>query len=85
MKVIAVIEVPESYKGKWYIDGMIRYTEDESLMKIFDKDLVELKPLPRKRDIDKILEFCGYDNIIQESLARGYNSCLDEITGETNG
>ena len=82
MKVIAVIDVPESYKGKWYIDGMIRYTESESLIKIFDKEMVELKPLPQKKDIDKVLGYSGYDNIIQESLARGYNACIDEIIGD---
>lgn len=39
-----------------------------------------LKPLPQKKGIDKVLEFGGYENIIQESLARGYNACLEEIT-----
>lgn len=39
-----------------------------------------LRPLPQKKDIDKTLEFGGYENIIQESLARGYNACLEEIT-----
>ena len=42
-----------------------------------------LKTLPQKKDIDKALAFGGYENIIQESLVRGYNACLDEITGET--
>ena len=39
-----------------------------------------LKLLPQKKGIDKTLEFGGYENIIQESLARGYNACLEEIT-----
>lgn len=39
-----------------------------------------LRPLPQKKDIDKTLAFGGYENIIQESLARGYNACLEEIT-----
>jgi len=42
-----------------------------------------LKPLPKKKEIDKTLKFGGYENIIQEALARGYNACRDEITGET--
>lgn len=39
-----------------------------------------LRPLPQKKDIDKTLAFGGYENIVQESLARGYNACLEEIT-----
>ena len=40
-----------------------------------------LKPLPRKLKIDKTLNFYGYENFIQGTLAMGFNACLDEIIG----
>lgn len=75
MKAIAIIEVPEGGKGKWYIDGEIRYTENESLMKKFDKEMIPLKPLPQKKDIELPWLYAEYEN--------GWNDCLDEILGET--
>lgn len=74
MKAIAIIEIPDGGKGKWYIDGMIRYTEDESLMKKFDADMIPLKPLPKKKNTD------FHPNIV---YANGWNDCIKEITGET--
>ena len=50
MKAIAIIEVLEGGKGKWYIDGEIRYTENKSLMEKFDVEMIPLKPLPQKKD-----------------------------------
>ena len=76
MKVIAIIDVPEGGKGKWYIDGEIRYTENESLMKKFDVEMVPLKPLPQMKYIS-----LGdtHNDLIYEM---GWNGCLDEIMGE---
>ena len=82
MKLLLVIDVAddvaEAYED-FTVDYDLRGTpkEDESVKYIED---AKPKPLPRKRDIDKTLEFGGYENIIQESLARGYNVCLKEIT-----
>jgi len=42
-----------------------------------------LRPLPKKRNIDRTLVFGGYGTSVEEALVRGYNACLDEITGET--
>lgn len=76
MKAIAIIEVPEGGKGKWYIDGEIRYTENKSLMEKFDVEMIPLKPLPQKFRTD------GND-IEEDSYWQGWNDCIDEITGET--
>ena len=73
MKVIAIIEVPEGGKGKWYIDGEIRYTENESLMKKFDKEMVPLKPLPAEINQDEIESDREY------YMAVGFNACLEKI------
>lgn len=73
MKAIAIVEVPEGGEGKWYINGEIRYTENESLMKKFDVEMIPLKPMPHKLQADWYTD--GYKE--------GFNACLDEITGET--
>ena len=86
MKSILVIETPNNcsecpccnervcgneYKG--YVDGHLEWNSGRP-------SWCPLKDLPQKKDIDKTLEFGGYENIIQESLAIGYNACLEEIT-----
>lgn len=98
MKAIAIIEIPDDGKGKWYIDGMIRYTEDESLMKKFDAEMIPLKPMPQKKvvTVKRIEDIHSYsitevaDKIsakiilkTNEVFALGWNECLAEITGET--
>lgn len=72
MKAIAIIEIPDDgfEKGKWYIDGYIRYTEDESTMKRFDKDMIHIKPLPKKKNTD------FHPNIV---YANGWNDCIEEL------
>lgn len=72
MKAIAIIEVPEGGKGKWYIDGEIRYTENKSLMKKFDVEMIPLKPLPEPKEpsVDSAKEYW---------FACGFNDCLEEI------
>ena len=77
MKVIAIVEVPEGGKGKWYIDDGIRYTENKSLMKKFDVEMIPLKPLPKK------MIRRATDGAVDLIYSTGYNKCLDEITGET--
>ena len=73
MKAIALIEILEGGKGKWYIDGQIRYTENESLIKKFDKELIPLKPLPEPKDI-------GYPNEDYDvGFGDGWDACLKEI------
>lgn len=72
MKAIVIVEVPEGGEGKWYINGEIRYTENESLMKKFDVEMIPLKPMPHKLQADWYTD--GYKE--------GFNACLDEITGE---
>lgn len=68
MKAIAIIKVPEG-DGKWYLDGVIRYTENKSTMKRFDKEMFPLKPLPKEFGID-----------VDDDYAKGWNDCLKEIT-----
>lgn len=77
MKVIAIIDVPDG-EGKWYIDGEIRYTENESLMKKFDADMIPLKPLPKKKEIDNPDGYYDLSQLFHE----GWNYCIDAITGE---
>ena len=79
MKAIAIIEVPEGGKGKWYIDGEIRYTENKSLMMKFDVEMIPLKPLPSKLVPFGYLDAGNEDGLYE----KGYNDCIDEITGET--
>ena len=74
MKAVLVIDVEEY--GDYYADVYRKDAEDRFEGRYF------LKPLPQKKDIDKTLEFGGYENIIQESLARGYNACLEEIQND---
>ena len=71
MKAIAIIEIPDGGKGKWYIDGYIRYTEDESTMKRFDKDMIHIKPLP-----NRIKERGKW---ISEEYQKGWNACIEVI------
>lgn len=78
MKAIAIIEILDGGKGKWYIDGEIHYTEDESLMKKFDVEMIPLKPMPQKRESKDGHPF-------NECYADGWNACLREITGENDG
>ena len=90
MKAVLVIDMPDGVSlDEWYavtvvVDRLIA-TEEELKQGIpFDESktfkFVPLRPLPQKKDIDKTLAFGGYENITQESLARGYNACLEEIT-----
>ena len=82
MKAIAIVEVPEGGKGKWYIDGEIRYTENKSLMMKFDKEMIPLKPLPQHREM-----FVGdrdrREVMLGKAYLKGWNDCVDGITGET--
>lgn len=82
MKAIAIIEIPDDGNGKWYIDGVIRYTEDESLMKKFDADMIPLKPLPQKKE-ETFAYWIARGCNDPESYINGWNACLEEITGET--
>lgn len=78
MKAIAIVEVLDGGKGQWYIDGDIHYTEDESLMKKFDAEMIPLKPMPKPK---------GYINAIEWHLTEkdsamfisGWNNCLEEL------
>ena len=79
MKAIAIIDVPDG-EGKWYIDGVIRYTEDESLMKKFDADMIPLKPMPKKM-IPVVLHQCVEDEYLYQ---KGWNDCLKEICDGSN-
>lgn len=81
MKAIAIIDVPDG-EGKWYIDGEIRYTENESLMKKFDADMIPLKPLPQKKE-ETFAYWIARGCNDAESYINGWNACLEEITGET--
>lgn len=74
MKAIAIIEIPDGGKGKWYIDGEIRYTENESLMKKFDADMIPLKPMPNR--IDWFENGYNGDWIM---FSTGWNACIEEI------
>ena len=90
MKAVIVIDMPDGVSfDEWYavkvVVDRLKATEEELIYgipyvesKLFR--FVPLRPLPQKKDIDKTLAFGGYENIIQESLARGYNACLEEIT-----
>lgn len=88
MKAVLVIDMPNDcydcpcyYEERNKCEVTFENIEDD----IERPSWCPLKPLPHKKDIDKTLEFGGYENIIQESLARGYNTYHDEITGESNG
>lgn len=85
MKAIAIIDLPDDAfeKGNWYVDGEIRYTENEPLMKKFDNNMISLKPLPKKPNpVDM-----GLESYIKPSDAEkwefyciGFNDALKEIT-----
>ena len=81
MKMIAIIDVPDG-EGKWYIDGEIHYTENESLMKKFDADMIPLKPLPQNKE-ETFAYWIARGCNDPESYINGWNACIDEITGET--
>lgn len=83
MKAIAIIEIPEGGDGKWYINGEIRYTEDESLMKRYDAEMIPLKPMPKKPNpVDMELEpyIKPSDAEKWEFYCIGFNDALKEIT-----
>lgn len=85
MKAIAIIELSNDAfeKGNWYVDGEIRYTENESLMKKFGNNMISLKPLPKKPNPVNM----GLEPYIKPSDAEkwefyciGFNDALKEIT-----
>lgn len=85
MKAIAIINLPDDAfeKGNWYIDGVIRYTENESLMKKFDVEMIPLKPLPKKPNpVNTVLE--PYIKLSDaekwELYCIGFNDALKEMT-----
>lgn len=88
MKAVLVIDMPKSCADCQIMAD--KWCYGIPMEKVHDKININkrpswcpLRPLPQKKEIDTTLVFGGYENIIQEALARGYNSCLDEITGET--
>lgn len=83
MKVIAIVEVPEGGKGKWYINGEIRYTEYRPLIQKFDIQMIPLKPLPQREKVDEKYMNDGLLRVAETMYAEGWNDCLDAITGET--
>lgn len=81
MKAIAIVEVPEGGKGKWYIDGEIRYTEYRPLIQKFDIQMIPLKPLPKvKTKEEEIAKDPFNEDLFYDDYIRGWNACLKEIT-----
>ena len=92
MKAIMIVEVPDNCgNGDWYIIGdnlKIVYDDYGSLKnyKYIDDDMIELKLLPQKVEIDKKV-FIDYGAILDKYAMNkgyqcGYNACIDEILGE---
>ena len=89
MKYVLVIDIADDV-AETYEDFTVDYdlrgtpkkdrTVNESIKCVEDADV---RPLPQKLKIDKTLNFYGYENFIQGTLAMGFNACLDAITGET--
>ena len=80
MKYVLVIDVPEPLESEDVKVDYLCYYHCGNIIE--NKIDVFPKPLPQMKWIDKTLEFGGYENIIQESLARGYNACLEEIQND---
>ena len=90
MKALIVIDMPDDAKlDEWFakiqLDRM-RVPISEMYGVIFDKtkvlNFVPLRPMPKKRP----LESGSITNTFKESTKYkhiGYNTCLDEILGET--
>ncbi len=88
MKLYAIVEIEDEmfddYK-EWYIsaDGLdIRYEDDGCLMvyKCVKDALIELKPLPQKKNTEISLN--AINDWLEHSERLGFNACLDEILGE---
>ena len=88
MKLYAIVEINDDMYddfNEWYIRGddlEIRYV-DEGYMyyKAIPGDMLELKPLPKKKKLDEDL-FLSNNFNSQYTRFKGYNECLDEILGE---
>ena len=84
-KAILVVDVPDNLRFKeLFVSGEIRYTINSKYKyQYFLKDIFNypLKPMPKKiSPLDVPEKYKDFGNAF--SLARGYNACLKEISGE---
>ena len=81
MKAFLVVDIPEEWANKRLVD--VR------LMDIFEGSFTlyqqKIRPLPKKKPTKGVIESTSeyQEKIYQNFHNRGFNECLDEITGET--
>lgn len=99
MKLYAIVEINDDMyddKKKWYITGgdlNVGYVEDDIYMryKWIEDDMLELKPLPQKRDKSKVKIVVGSEEeatnmqiLINQCSDIGFNACLGELLGDND-
>ena len=74
MKAILVIDMP---KDMFVDDCKIEYCVVENVTDMCVEDgIKKLKPLPKKKEIE------WSDSFGKHNYKKGFNACIDEITGE---
>lgn len=43
---------------------------------------ISLKPMPKKKELDRTVKYGGMPTHTMYSIAEGYNACIDEILGD---
>ena len=80
MKVVVTFDVDEKNLDDLVIMAKVYRKKDGYKEFVSLKNNLPLKPLPQKRN-----ECYYYGELAKNKFAVGYNECLDEITGESNG
>ena len=71
MKAILVIDIPEDYTGS--VISVNLYGRNNKV--IHENYINKLRPLPHSKQIE--------NRWFSDDYSKGWNDCLDEITGET--
>ena len=86
MKLYAIIEVNDDMYDEfkeWYIRGddlEIRYVDDGYVYyKAIETDMLKLKPLPKKKEIDVNHKFTQWNDDCDMAYNCGYNTCLEDM------
>ena len=82
MKAILVIDIPDNAKAEDYaIDRIWKYIpeEDDEMPIPIEKTFKRFRPMP-----EKVFEGLGISQTYQGGVVDGWNTCIDEILGESD-
>lgn len=85
MKAVIVVEMPNDIdisKVRIGGDGNIYYIRDGEKASIVG-NIRNIKPLPKKKNTEIVIK--GHTGEIARVYQDGWNACIDELTGKTDG